>query len=97
MTPTLTLDPIQSDALHPVQHGFFTRRGGASSGIFQGLNCGPGSSDMAEMVADIDAVTLDRVRGYAGRLVERADMAMAVYGPAEAAPEASALRARLAA
>ena len=51
MTPTLTLDPIQSDALHPVQHGFFTRRGGASSGIFQGLNCGPGSSDMAEMVA----------------------------------------------
>ncbi|MDO9524663.1 MAG: peptidoglycan editing factor PgeF [Gemmobacter sp.] len=47
----MILDPIQSDALHPVRHGFFTRRGGASSGIFQGLNCGPGSSDMAEMVA----------------------------------------------
>lgn len=43
------LDPITSDLL-PVRHGFFTRRGGASSGIFHGLNCGPGSTDMAEMV-----------------------------------------------
>jgi len=51
--------------------------------------------DMAEMVADIDAVTLDRVRSYGGRLVERAEMAMAVYGPAEAAPAAGALRDRL--
>ena len=53
--------------------------------------------DMPEMVAEIDAVTLDRVRGYAGGLAARAEMAMAVYGPAEAAPEAGALRARLAA
>jgi len=35
----------------PLRHGFFTRRGGASSGVFQGLNCGPGSSDQAEIVA----------------------------------------------
>jgi YfiH family protein len=45
-----TLEKITSDAL-PVQHGFFTRKGGASSGIFSGLNCGPGSSDQAEVVA----------------------------------------------
>ncbi|MFZ1468333.1 MAG: peptidoglycan editing factor PgeF [Paracoccaceae bacterium] len=44
------LDPIISAAL-PVRHGFFTRKGGASSGIFAGLNCGPGSSDLAEIVA----------------------------------------------
>jgi YfiH family protein len=44
------LEKITSDAL-PVQHGFFTRKGGASSGIFAGLNCGPGSSDQAEVVA----------------------------------------------
>jgi polyphenol oxidase len=44
------LEKITSDAL-PVQHGFFTRKGGASSGIFSGLNCGPGSSDQAEVVA----------------------------------------------
>jgi polyphenol oxidase len=34
-----------------VQHGFFTRKGGASSGIFHGLNCGPGSTDQSEIVA----------------------------------------------
>src|SRR5690606_26651582 len=45
------LDIITSDALAPLRHGFFTRRGGASSGVFQGLNCGTGSSDQAEAVA----------------------------------------------
>ena len=44
------LEAITSDALH-VRHGFFTRKGGASSGIFSGLNCGPGSSDLSEVVA----------------------------------------------
>ena len=44
------LEKITSDAL-PVHHGFFTRKGEASSGIFAGLNCGPGSSDQAEVVA----------------------------------------------
>jgi YfiH family protein len=43
------LEAITSDAL-PVRHGFFTRKGGASSGIFSGLNCGPGSSDLSEVV-----------------------------------------------
>jgi polyphenol oxidase len=45
------LEIITSDALAPVRHGFFTRKGGASSGIFHGLNCGPGSSDLSEVVA----------------------------------------------
>ena len=44
------LDPITSDALSP-RHGFFTRKGGASSGIFAGLNCGAGSTDQADIVA----------------------------------------------
>ena len=47
----MTLEILTHDALAPVRHGFFTRRGGASSGIFQGLNCGQGSSDLAEIVA----------------------------------------------
>lgn len=46
----MTLEILTSDAL-PVKHGFFTRRGGASSGVFAGLNCGQGSSDQAEIVA----------------------------------------------
>ncbi|MES2145536.1 MAG: peptidoglycan editing factor PgeF [Pseudomonadota bacterium] len=44
------LEILTSPAL-PVKHGFFTRKGGASSGIFAGLNCGPGSSDQSEIVA----------------------------------------------
>ena len=51
MNAIATLEILTSQALEPVRHGFFTRKGGASSGIFSGLNCGPGSSDMAEMVA----------------------------------------------
>ena len=45
------LEILTSDALAPLRHGFFTRKGGASSGIFRGLNCGPGSSDLSEVVA----------------------------------------------
>jgi polyphenol oxidase len=43
------IEIITSDAL-TARHGFFTRKGGASSGIFAGLNCGPGSTDIAEVV-----------------------------------------------
>ena len=50
------LEIITSDALSPLRHGFFTRKGGASSGIFQGLNCGPGSTDLS------DAVAINRAR-----------------------------------
>lgn len=46
----MTLEILTSDLLEPVKHGFFTRRGGASSGIFEGLNCGRGSSDQTEAV-----------------------------------------------
>lgn len=52
----MTLEIITSPSLAVVRHGFFTRRGGASSGIFEGLNCGPGSSDQAS------AVTVNRDR-----------------------------------
>jgi polyphenol oxidase len=46
----LMLEIITSPAI-TARHGFFTRKGGASSGIFAGLNCGTGSSDQAEVVA----------------------------------------------
>lgn len=46
----MTLEILTTDALSPLRHGFFTRRGGASSGIFAGLNCGPGSSDQSATV-----------------------------------------------
>ena len=40
-------------AAHPrIKHGFFTRSGGVSSGIYASLNCGFGSSDRASDVAE---------------------------------------------
>ena len=47
----MTLEILTSPALDGVRHGFFTRRGGASSGVFSGLNCGHGSSDQTEAVS----------------------------------------------
>jgi YfiH family protein len=49
------LEILTSDAI-ALRHGFFTRKGGASSGIFAGLNCGPGSTDL------LDAVMINRAR-----------------------------------
>ncbi|MDX1780259.1 MAG: peptidoglycan editing factor PgeF [Thalassovita sp.] len=46
----MTLEILTSDLLAGTRHGFFTRKGGASSGVFAGLNCGQGSSDQAEIV-----------------------------------------------
>lgn len=57
MTPNApTLEMLTSPLLRSARHGFFTRRGGASSGVYRGLNCGPGSRDQAE------AVRLNRAR-----------------------------------
>lgn len=46
----MTLELLKADNLHSVHHGFFTRKGGASSGIYAGLNCGVGSSDQSDIV-----------------------------------------------
>lgn len=54
-----TLEILTHPLLAPVRHGFFTRRGGASSGLFSGLNCGYGSSDQAEIVSINRARTAD--------------------------------------
>ncbi len=56
MLETVRPDPIRSPALerfaeHGVRHGFFTRAGGVSSGIYKGLNVGVGSSDAPANVA----------------------------------------------
>jgi len=38
--------------LAPIRHGFFTRSGGVSEGLFASLNCGFGSDDDISMVAE---------------------------------------------
>ncbi len=64
----MTLDPIRSEDL-TVPHGFFTRAGGASSGVFSGLNCGLGSSDQRE------TVLINRARVAAAMEVEADQLA----------------------
>ena len=54
MTERTLLSPIISPALNDngIVHGFFTRHGGVSSGIYQGLNVGIGSSDERTLVEE---------------------------------------------
>lgn len=46
----MTAEYLTSDLLRDVTHGFFTRNGGASDGIFASLNCGYGSDEQEEIV-----------------------------------------------
>jgi YfiH family protein len=91
----LSLEALTSDALSPVTHGFFTRRGGASSGVFQGLNCGLGSSDQREIVMINRGRVAMQMNVAAERLVSvhqvHSDRAVHVDTPFETSPEADAI------
>lgn len=57
MLETVRPDPIRSPELDRfagagVRHGFFTRAGGVSQGLYRGLNTGVGSQDRPEHVAE---------------------------------------------
>jgi hypothetical protein len=89
-----TLEIITSEAL-PVRHGFFTRKGGASSGIFAGLNCGTGSTDQTEAVA-INRARVAEAMGLApDTLVTvhqvHSALAIPVTGPLAIRPEADSM------
>ena len=55
----MTLQIIIADCLSSSKHGFFTRHGGISSGIFKGLNCGAGSSDQSDAVIKNKSLVCD--------------------------------------
>ena len=88
------LDPITSDALSP-RHGFFTRKGGASSGIFAGLNCGAGSTDQADIVAINRARAAEAMGVDVSHLVTlhqvHSPLCITVDAPLSIRPEADAL------
>jgi polyphenol oxidase len=52
-----------------IRHAFFTRRGGVSGGAFASLNCGFGSHDAPDNVAQNRAIAADRLGVTADRLV----------------------------
>ena len=58
-------NPITADCLADIKgiaHGFFTREGGVSEGIYAGLNCGAGSKDDRARVTE----NRSRVAGHLG-------------------------------
>ncbi|WP_299778017.1 peptidoglycan editing factor PgeF [uncultured Roseobacter sp.] len=91
----MTLEILTSDSLAPVHHGFFTRRGGASSGVFAGLNCGQGSSDQSEIVAINRARVADAMGVAPAHLISvhqvHSAEAVTVDGPFQDKPRADAL------
>ncbi len=91
------LEPIIADAIARagVAHGFFTRAGGVSEGIFAALNCGLGSQDDAGAVRENRArvaahmgadslVTAHQVHGTVALVAEEA-------WPADVRPKADAI------
>jgi hypothetical protein len=90
----MTLSPIRADALAGVVHGFFTRQGGVSTGLYASLNGGQGSDDDAEAVAENRARIAAELG--AGHLVSvyqvHGDRVAPVTGPWPGArPEADAM------
>jgi YfiH family protein len=49
MTEALTHDSLSDDG---IAHGFFTRNGGVSTGLYSSLNCGVGSKDNPDSVIE---------------------------------------------
>jgi YfiH family protein len=52
-----------------ISHGFFTRQGGVSGGIYASLNCGPGSRDEPENVKENRARVAELLGTEPGRLL----------------------------
>lgn len=63
----ISLDGL--DASGGSRHGFFTRRGGVSAGLFELLNCGFGSGDIRDRVARNRAIAMEQLGLAADRLL----------------------------
>lgn len=68
----MQINATSLDQLDGVRHGFFTREGGVSGGIYASLNCGFGSDDRAENVTE------NRAR-VAGAIDVAAEALLTVY------------------
>lgn len=91
----MTLKPITHPLLDAVPHGFFTREGGMSKGLYASLNCGVGSADDKEAVAENRARVAAHLGrpGSAVRTVHQIHSAIAIMAgqtPPEAVPRADA-------
>lgn len=78
----MTLSPLTHPLLASdgIRHGFFTRQGGVSEGVYASLNCGPGSDDdpaaiqenrrrVGAYLADSDAMPMTAYQAHTARAV----------------------------
>jgi len=66
------LSPLVAEnlsALPRIRHGFFTRQGGVSQGIYASLNCGLGSNDEPALVLENRRRIADHLQGTGGAIV----------------------------
>ncbi len=82
MTEKSSPTPIESPLLKEnggsrVRHGYFTRQGGVSEGIYAGLNVGVGSNDETHKVRE----NRDRVAGWFGLPLDRLATVHQVHSP----------------
>jgi polyphenol oxidase len=95
----ITLDLFDGNA--GTRHAFFTRRGGVSDGLYRSLNCGFGSGDAVQSVAQNRGIAMEQLGLPADRLVTchqiHSATAVIVERPwsPEAAPKADGLVTRV--
>lgn len=73
----LTAESLDATSPAGIRHGFFTRDGGVSEGIYRGLNVGLGSNDDPEKVLE----NRRRVSAWFGLPLERLATAHQVHSP----------------
>ena len=84
-----------------IAHAFFTREGGLSEGVYEGLNCGPGSADDPTRVAEnrVRAMQMIGLDGAALRTVHQIHSTEVVVieddRPLDPRPKADAMVTRL--
>lgn len=65
----MKLSASSLSAVGGVSHGFFTRQGGVSGGVYASLNCGPGSRDDAANVTENRARVAELLGAEPSRLI----------------------------
>ncbi len=76
--PEPIISPLFEEATRKgIRHGFFTRRGGVSEGLYRGLNVGLGSDDAREKVEE----NRRRVSGWFGLAPDRLATVNQVHSP----------------
>jgi len=89
MSHTPFISSAHLSEIQNISHGFFTRRGGVSEGIYASLNCGPGSRDNSSHVQQNRARVLAEMKGEILHTLYQCHTANVVEITKNAAPHAA--------